>query len=600
MSMSAPAMTPLPARIERMVERGVVLGAAVTYVVTAARTVQGGDSGELAAVGSGGGVAHPPGYPLYVLWLRVTSWLPAASPAHRTALATAILGALTIAMLQMACRAWGASRGASAIASAMLACSPLMWRLATETEVFALNALIALALVWLAAPAPRRREAEIARVLGLGLLAGLGISNHHTIVLLFPLGIAAALYGVLRAPARGRALLAGVGGLVAGLSPYGYLVYATRTTPLDSGCIWGDARDASGLLHHFFRVDYGTSRLAVSDRPPEPLAQLALLGETLLDSGIALLLCVGFVSGGVALARRRPWPKLLAALIASFVLAGPLLVTRFNLSPRGLHASVVERFHLFPLALGCVLGAVALTRPLERARERLRLAVVALVPFAAVIRGLWSYDVVAEHHRPTTEQWLYNVARLLPDRAIVLAQGDDTMGAFLYARCALGLRPDVDVVAPHLLLTEPYARRASARLGFELERGIVLPGETEPALRSGELLAQVLATGRPVFINAWFARGLEESAPSYPVGPLIRIVPTWGEVPEPSRLLELNEAAFHAMQLEERVPPRGTWAGARFKDYARPWYVLATAFEREGDHARAERCRARAQMLTPR
>ena len=56
-----------------------VLGLAtlVLYVLIAPPWIVEGDNAELAGLGALGGAAHPSGYPLYVLWLRVWSWLPA-------------------------------------------------------------------------------------------------------------------------------------------------------------------------------------------------------------------------------------------------------------------------------------------------------------------------------------------------------------------------------------------------------------------------------------------------------------------------------------------------------------------------------------------
>ena len=67
-----------------LVTPAAVLGLAtlVFYVVVAPTWIVEGDNAELAGLGSLGGIAHPPGYPLYVLWLRAWSWLPAHSPAH--------------------------------------------------------------------------------------------------------------------------------------------------------------------------------------------------------------------------------------------------------------------------------------------------------------------------------------------------------------------------------------------------------------------------------------------------------------------------------------------------------------------------------------
>ena len=53
--------------------------AAATYAATAAREILGPDNPELATLFRVGGVAHPSGYPLAVLYLRAMRWLPSAS-----------------------------------------------------------------------------------------------------------------------------------------------------------------------------------------------------------------------------------------------------------------------------------------------------------------------------------------------------------------------------------------------------------------------------------------------------------------------------------------------------------------------------------------
>src|SRR5690348_12022087 len=93
-----------------LVERGgaVALVAAAVYLWIAPPHITGGDNAEYVTLGTIGGVAHPSGYPLYLLWLRAMSWLPAGSPAHATAIATCVLGVAQLLVLHAACRAWGA------------------------------------------------------------------------------------------------------------------------------------------------------------------------------------------------------------------------------------------------------------------------------------------------------------------------------------------------------------------------------------------------------------------------------------------------------------------------------------------------------------
>src|SRR5271170_2327386 len=112
----------------------------IVYLITCARTVGGGDNGEFALIFAEGGVPHPSGYPLYVLWLRACSWLPATSPAHGAALATAVLGIACAIVVYLAARAWGASAAASASAVAVFAFSARAWIAFSQAEVFGLNA----------------------------------------------------------------------------------------------------------------------------------------------------------------------------------------------------------------------------------------------------------------------------------------------------------------------------------------------------------------------------------------------------------------------------------------------------------------------------
>src|SRR4051794_34079210 len=126
-------------KVDDLPRVAVLAATAIVYAATSAPHVLGGDTGEFATLYATGGTAHPPGYPLYVLYLRAMQWLPVASPAHGAALATAILGVVAALLVERAARAWGASAGASAMAAALFAFSSSAWILSTEPEAFALN-----------------------------------------------------------------------------------------------------------------------------------------------------------------------------------------------------------------------------------------------------------------------------------------------------------------------------------------------------------------------------------------------------------------------------------------------------------------------------
>src|SRR5215468_2673741 len=138
-----------------LIDRGglIALVALVGYVWLAPPWFVDGDNAELAVLGTVGGVAHPTGYPAYLLWLRAMAWLPGTTPAHTTAIATAILAAIQLVVLHAACRAWGARPIAATAAVAIYASGPVVMRYSSEAEVFAMNQLVVAIVVTLAARA---------------------------------------------------------------------------------------------------------------------------------------------------------------------------------------------------------------------------------------------------------------------------------------------------------------------------------------------------------------------------------------------------------------------------------------------------------------
>jgi hypothetical protein len=248
----------------------IITVAACVYAATAPGHVLGPDNPEFATLFRVGGVAHPSGYPLYVLYLRAMRWLPAATPAHGAALATALTATLALVLLYRACRALGASVAASSIVLAAHAFSARAWILATHAEVFSMNAALAAAIVWVAVS---RELVGVRRVALLGLLAGLGLSNHHSIVLLAPIGLYGAARGVREAGRSAAALAAGLGALVVGLLPYAYLLHVGRAP--NGHFVWGDVRTLSELWFHFRRGEYGSTTFAVQSQGADRADPLA-------------------------------------------------------------------------------------------------------------------------------------------------------------------------------------------------------------------------------------------------------------------------------------------------------------------------------------
>jgi len=199
--------TPRSTRITGLGSGGL---AALAYLLTLQRTIGRADTFEFQVVGPTLGIAHPTGYPLYVLLGKLFSLLPLGQTATRVNLTSLVAAALSAALIALLLvhilKAHPVISGLGALAFAL---SPTFWSQAVIAEVYALHtALLAGMLLlagrliasnehlrlppWRSTPGPPGMQARLS--IGLMALAGLGLTNHLTTVLLLPaLGLAAAL-----------------------------------------------------------------------------------------------------------------------------------------------------------------------------------------------------------------------------------------------------------------------------------------------------------------------------------------------------------------------------------------------------------------------
>ncbi len=157
------------------------------------------------------GIAHPTGYPLYLLLGKLCTFLPVGDVAYRLNLLSALCGAATVALVYRfiltlteqikpyrflkPIRFWEAGVYAShfgAMSGALgLAVSPVFWQQATLAEVYALNALFVVMILWGAAQTSEVFKTsevytEVYKIYILAFLVGLSLTHHRTMVLLLP------------------------------------------------------------------------------------------------------------------------------------------------------------------------------------------------------------------------------------------------------------------------------------------------------------------------------------------------------------------------------------------------------------------------------
>jgi hypothetical protein len=576
----------------------------VIYGLAAARHILGGDNAEFVTIAKDGGVAHPPGYPLFVLWLRALSWIPGESPAHSAAIATALVGGVTVWLLTRAARAWGASEVGAALAAVIFGASSLASRLATAAEVFIPNAALVAAIVFVASPQSPIQGAR--RTVWLAGLAGLALANHHSAVLVAPIGIWGALRGLresgvgngtrTRQASRAlRTIALSVFALGVGLSPYALMMLeAQRASSSSSALAWGDVRTFAGVFHHFVRADYGTMSLGASREAVSGMAHEMLFVKGLAEQTYVLPLFLA-VFGAWVLVRKQSGEGRLPGvlLLLSFVLAGPLFVLQFNIAPGALGHLVTERFYLLPLLLLSLLAGVGITPLLDRL-PRAHIYGPAVVAMALVGGGAFTLPSLAVEHAPTIENYLRDTLALAPERTILIGTGDHRIFGFAYVQRVLGERRDVTYVDARLLPHAWYRKQLAKHL-VELDPSRV---EDATTIDPRNLAALALESGRPVLITDLSLPTITQTFPTYPYGTTLRIMPVGSRIPSIPDVEDLNVALFERLH-RSSAAPLDSWAQGARSDYERTWLLIADAYEKSGMLDAAARNRSRALAFAP-
>jgi hypothetical protein len=238
----------------------IFLGATALYLFTLAPSITqqhfGADGAELTASAHTLGVAHPPGYPTYLLLAKTFSLvIPWGDVAHRVNVLSALSGAGAVVLVYFIChllieRAGRDSEATSSrasvaaiIAAASFAFSPLLWSQSVIAEVYSLNALFTGGVMLLALRWAKSPGAGFWPLFAAALLMGLGLGNHLTLAFVaVPLAYIMALHRRELTPVLMAKFL---GAFILGLSVYIYLpIRASENPPIN----WGDAASVEGFL----------------------------------------------------------------------------------------------------------------------------------------------------------------------------------------------------------------------------------------------------------------------------------------------------------------------------------------------------------------
>lgn len=461
------------------IRASVLLSALATIVVClllAGPTFYWLDSSELVAAAWELGIAHAPGHPLASLLARLFCLLPIGTIAFRVTLACAACAAAASALVALlAHRLVDMVRGAAPEASlaetrpwhqqlaVLTAAVTAGWSYAVvfqavRAEVYALNLLCVLGAAYLLLRSGQLRDPRY--LIAAALVVGLGLCNHHLLVLLaFPAAFVFLLAGWRRkGDQRGSRHVrrAAVGVLIAGSLGLGTLAYLPLRAQHDPRVNWGAPTTVERFAwlvsaRAFHQSLDRASKETVSHRAGGAL--FAVLGG--LSPFGALL-----AAAGLYLAWRRRESRRAAALLtllAAGNLLSPFLVGFDPFNPDA---------HGYLCVAVCTLApgiAVFLVILIDQLRSHLpRLAPVALLVLLLPLlqlRGLAAADLSDHWAAEETGRAVLDV----PSGALALTSYFETIFNAWALQSTADLRPDVAVVHRNFLAQPGYAASLGRR-----------------------------------------------------------------------------------------------------------------------------------------
>src|SRR5688572_29317879 len=244
------------------------------------------------------GIAHPTGYPTYLMLTHPFTYLPVGDPAYRVNFGSAFYAALAVVAVYAA--GFLLSRRVVAAASGALAfgLGTALWSQAVIAEVYTLNALlvsvtVVVLLLW--------REYRKDRYLLLSaFLVGLCLTNHLTSGLLLPASLLFVALVDWRRLVDVRLVVGGAGLFLLGLTPYLYLpIRAAMDPPMD-------ANNPTDFGRFWYVVSGGNlTGSSFSFGPSELPERMAFYWEQLLDNMPFLVVMVTLTGAVVVLLKDR-------------------------------------------------------------------------------------------------------------------------------------------------------------------------------------------------------------------------------------------------------------------------------------------------------
>lgn len=232
------------------------------YINTAPPVMYFGDDGEVISAAYTLGIGHPPGYPLYMLYTKLSSFLPLGDIAYRANIASGLLAVMVFLFFYLASKQALAlifgeknigTKCASLLAALTYCVSSIFWFEAIHSKgaIYLLMHLFVVLAVLFGLLYYRTKKLKF--FYAFFFVAGFLIPAHNTSAMFLLFSAAAVIYASWKKAGARNYAFAALFFFLAFLTPYLYLFIRMKAAPAVN---WGNLETYREVLGHIMRETY--------------------------------------------------------------------------------------------------------------------------------------------------------------------------------------------------------------------------------------------------------------------------------------------------------------------------------------------------------
>ncbi|MFH1283637.1 MAG: DUF2723 domain-containing protein [bacterium] len=420
------------------------------------------DSGEMSTVTSLLAIAHPPGYPLYVLLGKAASILiPFGDSAYRIALLSALCASSAVVVFTILIIFISGNYFSlvpyiwrlifSGFAGLLFAFSDKNWYLAQVQEMYSLNALFALTVITLLIYYVHNRNKQALLFLAV-FIFGLGLGNRLDLLFIIFFIMSLVLLGEYKYFINNMKIaMPLVIFFLLGISVYFYLIVRSRTGPLIN---WNDPSTFSQLIATVTRKTHGHTLDLLSTNYSKGklfFPDLIIYFKQLFNEFSIFGMPFGLI--GMMFIYRKS-KKLMISFLAGFLGSGPLFIYLANMPPNPHALAILEAHLLLPNIFFCIFicfGVIGLAEIL--AIKKAKTANLLIMLFTIII--LYQNNSPRAARSEMRENFFcydyaLNVLKTAPPGSIIVVKEDVQIFSLWYYQIIKNMRMEVACVAKGL------------------------------------------------------------------------------------------------------------------------------------------------------